>query len=151
MYASSCKVNSLILLSVLVQSLYYRARESRSPYRARSTSTTYLGLSKPGGNLHITGSPFKLRTTLTNAFTMSNCFISRLKWAVIAQAIRNERVTSVVAYVDKIVNSSCKSPRITIRERHFVKKPLTSTLYVNTHFKGNGKVSCSTGILNTTR
>jgi hypothetical protein len=79
MHSSSFKGAKPISLRVLVHSLYYKAGESRRPYSARLTSTTYPRTLKLRGSLQITSGRSELRIAFINAFITSYYLILRLK------------------------------------------------------------------------
>jgi hypothetical protein len=96
-------------LRVLIYLLYYKARESRRLYSARSTLTTYLRTLKLKGSLQITSGRSKLYIAFINAFIMLYYLILRLKWAIIAAIILNDFNASIIVYINKIKASSYKS------------------------------------------
>jgi hypothetical protein len=79
MHSFSFKGAKLICLKVLVYLLYYKARESRRLYNARSTSVIYLRTLKLKGSLQITSGKSKLYIAFINAFITLYYLILKLK------------------------------------------------------------------------
>jgi hypothetical protein len=78
MHSSLFKGAKPMRLKVLVHLLYYKARESRRLYNARSTLIIYLRTLKLKGSLQIINRKSKLRIAFINAF-ITLYLISRLK------------------------------------------------------------------------
>jgi hypothetical protein len=79
MHSSLFKGAKPMRLKVLVHLLYYKARESRRLYNARSTLIIYLRTLKLKGSLQIINRKSKLRIAFINAFITLYYLISRLK------------------------------------------------------------------------